>query len=164
MREQESLSKYGGRYWRMFILKAYGRENSRNLKSCPTIAALLRQDRSIQSVTLSFLEAGKHIPSHRGPFRGILRYHLGLVIPKDAEGRSLAGLRIDGEAYALQEGAGLLWDDTYLHEAWNHGDSVRAALLIDVIRPGMPRLLTWMTKLIIASVGFSIVLGGQEGW
>ena len=39
------------------------------------------------SACLSFVAPGKHIPVHRGPFRGVLRFHLGLIVPPDADGR-----------------------------------------------------------------------------
>ena len=33
----------------------------------------------------SILSPRKHILDHRGPYKGVLRYHLGLIVPKDAE-------------------------------------------------------------------------------
>ena len=36
----------------------------------------------------SILEGGKSIPQHEGPYRGYLRYHLGLVVPRRTRRRS----------------------------------------------------------------------------
>ena len=86
MRSQADISANDGRDWRMFILKAYGVEIEQNVERCPTVAALLEQTPEVVSCVLSFLAPGKHIPKHRGPFRGILRFHLMLSMPSDADG------------------------------------------------------------------------------
>ncbi|MGA9855575.1 MAG: aspartyl/asparaginyl beta-hydroxylase domain-containing protein [Gammaproteobacteria bacterium] len=160
MHAQAPLSEYGGRYWRVFVLKAYGVAHQANQAKCPVTADLIGANPAIQSATFSFLEGGKHLPAHRGPFRGVLRYHLGLVIAKDMHGASSNRFRINGKYYSLVEGDGLLWDDTFEHEVWNTAPSVRAALLIDVLRPEMPRTLHYLTRLIIFLVALSIRLRG----
>ena len=73
MPEQTSISANDMRDWRMFILKAYGAEFPRNMAVCPTLAALVTASRHVLSASISFLAPGKHIPEHRGPFRGVLR-------------------------------------------------------------------------------------------
>ncbi len=160
MREQAELSKAGGRYWRMFVLRAYGAEHRANQARCPALARLLRAHPEVTSAVISFLEPGKHIPAHRGPFRGVLRYHLGLVIPPRADGAPGSRLRVDSVTYELREGRGILWDDTYEHEAWNDGDGVRAVLLLDVFRPGMPGPLRLATHAIVTGVGLAWYLTG----
>ena len=76
MREQTSISANDNRDWRMFILKAYGAEFPRNMAMCPTLAALVTASPDVLSASISFLAPGKHIPVHRGPFRGVLRFYL----------------------------------------------------------------------------------------
>lgn len=162
MKEQADLSQYGGKYWRMFVLRAYGVDNPANQARCPAVAALLKGRPEILSATLSFLEGRKRIPAHRGPFRGILRFHLGVVIPKLPDGRSACPLMIDGKLYPLEEGATLLWDDTYEHAAWNDADGIRAALLLDIARPNMPAPLAALNWLIIKAIGLAIRLRGRR--
>ena len=164
MPEQRPLSEHGKKFWRLLVLRAYGVDHPGNQAKCPVTASLFKNNKSIQSVAISFLEANKHIPIHRGPFRGVLRYHLGLVIPRNADGSSTNRLRINGLLHELSEGHGLLWDDTYLHEAWNESESVRAVLLIDVVRPDMPRLLTVMNNLIIFLLRLWIALKYPKSW
>ena len=164
MQEQADLSKYGDKYWRMCVLRAYGTDNTANQARCPATAALLRDRAHILSATLSFLEAHKHIPAHRGPFRGILRFHLGVVIPKKADGSTSSRLMIDGKIYPLVEGGTLLWDDTYEHAAWNDADSIRAALLLDVVRPGMPWPLAAFNWIVLKLIGLLIRIRGQRSW
>ena len=59
----------------MFILKAYGAEFPRNMAVCPTLAALVTASPDVLSASISFLAPGKHLPVHRGPFRGVLRFY-----------------------------------------------------------------------------------------
>jgi len=80
----------------------------------------------------SILSPGKHIPEHRGVFKGIMRYHLGLKVPENAKD---CCIRVDEVSAYWQEGKGMLFDDTYQHEVWNNTDEIRVVLLMDVIRP-----------------------------
>lgn len=161
MQEQAPLSLYGGRFWRMFILRAYSADHRGNQARCPALRRLLQAHPEVTSATFSILEAGKHIPAHRGPFRGILRYHLPLVIPPGLDGSPSNRLRVDGETYALEEGRGILWDDTYEHEAWNHSAAPRAVLLLDVFRPEQPWRLRWLTRAIVFAVGLAWRVTGR---
>jgi aspartate beta-hydroxylase len=85
MREQTSISANDMRDWRIFLLKAYGAEFPRNMAVCPTLAALVAASPYVLSASISFLARGGHIPVHRGPFRGALRY-LVLSMPLAATG------------------------------------------------------------------------------
>jgi beta-hydroxylase len=77
------------------------------------------------------LGPGRRLPEHRGPNKGVLRYHLGLKVPAPDS----CGIRVGGQTRHWREGEGLLFDDTLPHEAWNDGDQPRVVLLVDVIRP-----------------------------
>jgi aspartate beta-hydroxylase len=162
MAEQTDLSMHGDRFWRLFVLRAYGVDQVRNQARCPFTTSLIKAHPEIQSATFSFLEGSKHIPAHRGPFRGVLRYHLGLVIAMNADGTSSNRMRIDGNMHELREGGDLLWDDTFTHEAWNDSGSVRAALLIDVARPHMPLFTALLTHLVLFAVGISVRIKGLD--
>ena len=138
MREQADISANDGRDWRMFIMRVYGRDVPENRSRCPVVSALLDQSPEVVSAVFSYLAPQKHVPEHRGPFRGILRFHLMLTMPRTAAGDVAAILEIDGKPYRLEDGECLLWDDTYPHEVRNNSDEVRAALLLDIWRPEMP--------------------------
>jgi aspartate beta-hydroxylase len=152
MPQQADISASDGRDWRMLILKAYGVEVAGNLRRCPVIASLLEQTPEVLSCALSFLAPGKHIPIHRGPFRGIMRFHLMLSMPNDATGQPACVMEIDSVPYRLREGDSLLWDDTYPHEVWNRSNEPRVAMLLDVRRTNMPRHLKLMSWLLIGAV------------
>lgn len=156
MREQEPISANDGKDWRMYILKAYGVKYPKHLGACPALAGLLHRSPEVLSAALSFMAPGKHIPEHRGPFRGILRYYLVLSMPRLADGRPAASLKVAGTEYALDEGKDLLWDDTFPHEVHNRGDTTRTVLLLDVRRPDMPVDLRWLSQSIVTLIATSI--------
>jgi len=138
MREQTAISANDGRDWRLFILKAYGIENPKNIEACPVLGDIVAKAPDVLSASLSFMAPNKYIPSHRGPFRGVLRFYLPLVMPRLSDGSPAAVLKIDGDEYRLSDGQCLLWDDTYPHEVWNRSEQTRTVLLLDVRRPNMP--------------------------
>lgn len=150
---QADISANDQRDWRMFVLKAYGILFKQNLALCPCLGQLLGENPDILSATLSFLAPHKHIPRHRGPFRGIIRYYLGLSIPVDNEGQPSTILTLDDTEYRIGNGESLLWDDTYPHEVLNNSDEVRIALLLDVRRRHMPIDMELLTRFIIAMAG-----------
>jgi aspartate beta-hydroxylase len=106
----------------------------------------------VLSALISFLAPHKHIPVHRGPFRGVLRFYLVLSMPRAADGRPAAVLNIDGTEHRLADGEFLLWDDTFPHEVINDSDEVRTVLLLDVWRRGMPLDMRLLSRLLIFTV------------
>jgi aspartate beta-hydroxylase len=152
MPEQAPLSAQDNRDWRLFVLKAYGIEVAPNMARCPTLSLLLQATPEVLSASLSCLAPRKHVPRHRGPFRGALRFHLGLSMPRGRDGRPAAVLTIGDREHRIADGECLLWDDTYPHEVVNESDEIRIALLLDVWRAGMPADMVLFSKLVVAVV------------
>src|SRR5262249_15391879 len=75
---------------------------------------------------------GKHIPPHRGPFRGVVRCHLALKIPGPPDS---CGITVNGETRHWTEGTTMFFDDGYEHSAWHDSNATRVGLWLDVIRP-----------------------------
>ena len=162
MPAQADIAAQDGRDWRVFILKAYGVAAPNNLARCPATARLLAETPEAVSAIFAFLAPGKHIPKHRGPFRGILRYHLMLSMPNDDNGVPACELNVDGAPYKLADGQSLLWDDTYPHEVWNRSDKVRIALLLDVWRTGQPADMAALSRVILAGTKLALSIKGVE--
>ncbi len=138
--------------WRTFIIKAYDKWLDANAAKVPKTAALLREMPRITTAMFSILDGGKHIPPHMGFFKGVLRYHLGLMVPDDAPCYILVG----GKKYEWKEGEDVLFDDTYLHEVWNKSSGRRVVLFCDVYReknlPGWVQSANrWMFNLLSSS-------------
>jgi len=118
--------------WKTFFLWGFGFKSEANCARCPRTAELVGQVPGMTTAFFSILSPGKHIGAHRGPYRGLLRYHLALRVPEPADA---AGINVGGRVAHWREGLSLLFDDGYEHFAWNGTDGVRVVLFMDVERP-----------------------------
>ena len=118
--------------WKTYFFFGYGLEIRHTPERCPETARLIRQIPGMTTALFSFLAPGKRLPPHRGPYGGVLRYHLALKIPEPA---GLCGLRVGTDVRHWEEGRSLVFDDAYEHEAWNDTEEVRAVLFLDFKRP-----------------------------
>lgn len=141
--DQEVLTE--GEEWKSLIFHAYGRSVTANCARCPRTAALLLQIPGMKSAMFSILAPHKHLPEHRGPYKGVLRYHLGLLIPAPAEA---SGIRVAGQTRYWAEGRSLIFDDSHHHDAWNGTDAHRVVLFVDVLRP-LPAWLALLNRAMV---------------
>jgi ornithine lipid ester-linked acyl 2-hydroxylase len=128
--DQHKIAK--GTNWRTFILFGFGKKLERNCTQAPFTTQLLESVPHLQTAWFSILSPGYHIPAHRGVTKGILRAHLGLIIPKDAE---KCRLRVGDTINVWHPGKIFVFDDTYEHEVWNDTPEERVILLFDFNRP-----------------------------
>ena len=108
------------------------RRLAKNCTQAPFPATLLSQVPHIPTAWFSLLSPGYHNRPHRGVSKGILRAHLGLIIPKDAE---KCRIRVGDVIKVWRPGEIFVFDDTYEHEVWNDTDEERVVLLFDFDRP-----------------------------
>jgi ornithine lipid ester-linked acyl 2-hydroxylase len=150
--------------WKTFFLYGYGFKAKLGIEMCPRTAALMEQIPGMTTAMFSILSPRKHILDHRGPYKGVLRYHLGLIVPQDA---SQCRIRVGEEIRHWEQGKSLVFDDTFNHEVWNDTDETRVVLFVDVLRP-LPSPWAQINKLIVKAIGYSpFVLDAkrnQEAW
>jgi ornithine lipid ester-linked acyl 2-hydroxylase len=120
------------RGWKTFLLAGYGFRSQNNIKLCPETWRACQNIPGLITVMFSILEPGKHLPPHRGPYNGVLRLHLGLIVP---EPREQLGIRVENEVYRWREGEAVIFDDAYEHEAWNRTPHTRVVLFVDFRKP-----------------------------
>jgi len=120
------------RGWKTFILCGYGFRSEANARLCPETWRIVRKIPGLITAMFSILEPGKHLPHHRGPYNGVLRLHLGLIIP---ELREQTAIRVGSDICHWSEGRALIFDDAYDHEAWNRTDKLRVVLFVDFVKP-----------------------------
>jgi ornithine lipid ester-linked acyl 2-hydroxylase len=118
--------------WKTYFLYGYGLKAEKNCDRCPETTRLLETIPGMKTAFFSILLPGKHIPEHRGPYKGVVRCLLGLKIP---EPREKCRIRVSDEIRHWEEGKCLLFDDSYQHEAWNETNDIRVVLFIDFVRP-----------------------------
>jgi aspartyl/asparaginyl beta-hydroxylase (cupin superfamily) len=137
--------------WKTFFFYGYGFTAGRNVERCPETARLLQSIPGMTTAMFSILSPHKKIPPHGGPYKGVLRYHLALRVPEPAE---QCGIRVGNDVRHWVEGKGLVFDDTWEHEAWNDTDGVRVVLFVDFKRPlrGPARMLN---ETVLRLIGWS---------
>jgi ornithine lipid ester-linked acyl 2-hydroxylase len=118
--------------WKVLFLYAYGYKAHRSCSRCPQTTRLIEQIPGMKTAFFSILYPHKHIPEHRGLYKGVLRYHLALKVPIEKE---LCGIRVGSDIRSWEEGKSLVFDDTFPHEAWNNTDEIRVILFLDFVRP-----------------------------
>jgi beta-hydroxylase len=137
--------------WKTLFLYGYGFTAELGVELMPRTAALMREIPGMTTAMISILSPRKHILDHRGPYKGVLRYHLGLIVPADAES---CRIRVGDDIRHWEEGSSLLFDDTFNHEVWNDTDETRVVLFVDILRP-LPFPESLINRLIIRAIGYS---------
>lgn len=137
--------------WKFFPMYIYGNPIPENIARCPETTKALQLIPNLTTAFFSILQPGTFIKEHRGAYKGYLRFHLGVDIPEEHE---KCGIKILEKTYHWQNAKGIVFDDTFLHEAWNHSPQNRVVLYVDFIRP-MPLpfvfISKWLTRLMSAS-------------
>jgi beta-hydroxylase len=127
---QKTLTE--GEEWKTFWFCAYGLKAEENCARCPETVRILQKIPGMKSAMFSILAPKKHIPEHRGMWKGVLRYHLGLIVPGP---KGSSRIRVGKDIGFWEEGKSLVFDDSHPHEVWNDNDSQRVVLFVDVMRP-----------------------------
>jgi ornithine lipid ester-linked acyl 2-hydroxylase len=121
-----------GKNWRTFFLYGFGEQVPKNCAQAPITTSLLEQVPNIETSWFSILAPGYHIAPHQGVTKGILRAHVGLLIPKD---RQSCRIRVHDEVKPWEAGKVFVLDDTFEHEVWNDTEEERVILIFDFDRP-----------------------------
>jgi len=137
--------------WKTFFLAGIGMDCGENARRCPETMRLLNKIPGMKTAFFSILSPRKHIPAHRGAFNGVLRFHLGLLVP---EPRDQVRIRIGNDYRNWTEGKALIFDDTYNHEVWNDTDGYRVVLFVDFARP-LKQPWHWMNERFLSIGAFA---------
>lgn len=144
--------------WKTFMLMGYGLRMEENIRECPATEALLKKIPGVRTAFFSILAPGKRIPEHRGPYNGVLRLHLGLIVPEPAE---RCWIRVEGRQAHWNEGEALIFDDAYRHEVHNDTDGVRVVLFVDFLRPcRWP--VSWLNRFVVYAASLSPMLQASK--
>jgi ornithine lipid ester-linked acyl 2-hydroxylase len=141
-----------------------GYKAEKNCARCPETTRLVEQIPGMTTAFFSILSPHKHIPAHRGVFKGFVRYHLGLKIPDPS---SQCRIRIEDEFRNWEEGESMVFDDTFEHEVWNDSNETRVVLFVDILRP-LPFVARKINQLLISLVRQSAYIQdarkNQDAW
>ena len=124
-------SFYRDNRWKSFYLKVYDNYIPSAKQYAPKTMALIEQVPSMNIALFAMLMPGKRINEHHDPFAYTVRYSLGLMTPNDDE----CGIVVDKHDYKWKDGDSIIFDETYLHYAYNRTDVPRLILMTDIDRP-----------------------------
>jgi hypothetical protein len=140
--------------WRLINIKV-GDEYTKDAYShFPFLVKLLKKIPEVYSCVISILQEGVRIPIHVGYYKGIMRYMMPLIVPKD---RYNVFLCVNEKKYNWTEGVGVLWDDNFPHKVYNNTEEIRVVIYMDVLRP-LPNLLYDINKFIVKNASTSKIV------
>ena len=135
-----------GQPWTVFPFTSYGTINYTNCALCPTLASLILQIPSIKLSMLSIMEENTFIPTHCGYFKNVLRCHITLHVDNPETESHKRYISVAGQEHHWTPGDLVVFDDTYPHKVINQVKGRRIVLFLDVERPYVTRVATWINK------------------
>src|SRR5581483_1934623 len=116
--------------WKVFIFrKGFDPQNIEhypdNRNRCPETSAILDSIPGVTSAAFSRLLPGTHLWPHRCNNTRV-RCHLGLIVVDGC------AINVGGMVQGWEEGKCMIFNASYLHEAWNCNTLPRTVLLVDV--------------------------------
>jgi hypothetical protein len=132
--EAEAIPRTGN--WQVLFINERGRLNEAVRARCPVTCRIIEPDSSVRKLPgmsyVSRLTPGTHVAAHYAPTNLRLRLHLGIRVPAGN-----CGIRVDGQSRRWTEGQCLVFDDSLLHEVWNHTAEDRVVLIVDIWHPDL---------------------------
>ena len=133
-RESERIGRTGN--WDVAFLYERGRRHEEVCAACPVTTRGVETHPAIRTMAgmiyVSRMRGQTHIEAHRGPTNMRVRCHLGIEVP-DGD----CAIRVGDQTRRWTEGRCLVFDDYFVHEAWNHTDRDRLVLIVDLWHPGL---------------------------
>ncbi|MGI4848102.1 MAG: lipid A hydroxylase LpxO [Janthinobacterium lividum] len=149
--------------WKRFYLKWYNASHPSAQRFCPQTYALLQAIPGVKAAMFAELPPGGKLNVHRDPYAGSLRYHLGLVTPNDDQ----CFIEVDGQRYSWRDGEATIFDETYIHWAFNGSSENRIILFCDIERPMRYRwaqaVNRWLGKTMMTAASSPNETGDQTG-
>ncbi len=131
-RESERIGRTGD--WDVMFLYERGRRRDDVCDACPITTHGIETHAAMTTlgglIYVSRMRGGTHIAAHRGPTNLRLRCHLGIQVPNGD-----CAIRVGDDTRRWREGACLVFDDYFEHEAWNRTTEDRIVLIVDLWHP-----------------------------
>jgi aspartate beta-hydroxylase len=130
----EEASLIGAGTWKRILFWNQGVRNPEALGLFPVLSSVIDSIPEVTTagvgvVSLSWLQPGTRLVPHCGSSNGRLRVHFAIKVPEGT------GMRVAEEIVTWEEGKCVVFDDSFEHEVWHHGDEPRVVLILDVLNP-----------------------------
>jgi aspartate beta-hydroxylase len=140
--------------WSEYSLYRHGRRVESNCSRCPRTLAMLESLPLVRiadhapEIRFCVLKPHTHVAQHTGVINGRLSVQLPLIVPKNC-----GVLRVGYEAREWNEGQSQIFDDSFVHEAWNTSDHTCIVLSLGVWNPHLSEPEREALSIAIAELG-----------
>lgn len=118
--------------WAAGHLWIFGQKKEEICRRCPVTAEVVGSVQGVLgSAMFSALAPHTFIAPHCGFTSAKLRCQLPLIVPSGCR------LKVGDTEIEQREGKAIVFDDSFLHSAWNDSDSVRYVLIFDLFHPDL---------------------------
>jgi aspartyl/asparaginyl beta-hydroxylase (cupin superfamily) len=120
--------------WAAAYLWAYGEKVDQICRCCPETTRLLSSIPGVSQFGVALFSAlapHSRIAPHHGVTNAMLRCQLPLRVPDGCK------LKVGDHEVDQQAGRCIIFDDSFLHSAWNDSDEARFVLLFDFFHPDL---------------------------
>ncbi|MEU2756983.1 Aspartyl/Asparaginyl beta-hydroxylase [Streptomyces sp. ADI96-15] len=117
--------------WKLYYAYMYGQSNELAREEVPTLLSFAQSRPEVVNAFVSILDPGVELPPHKDPYAGVLRYHLGVRVPRE----NPPHIRLDQDRHTWKEGEGRVLDVSVEHEVVNTSEEPRVVVIIDFRRP-----------------------------
>ncbi|MCO5229661.1 MAG: aspartyl/asparaginyl beta-hydroxylase domain-containing protein [Chitinophagales bacterium] len=125
-----SPAEVEGGYWNLMYLKSFNRYYHKNMAQFPFTMSIINQIPNIVFTSINMLSPHTKINPHYGDTNGIVRGHLGLIVP--APYPEIA-IHAGGEEHGWEEGKMFCFMNVVQHWVWNNTDGRRFILMFDFV-------------------------------
>jgi len=115
--------------WKMFGLIFNKEIIKEHKKYCPKTIEILKSIPHISNAGFSCLEPNKATNVHSDDNDNFYRYQLPLIIPKGD-----TAFKVNDSIIQYKPNQPFIFDDCYLHQAWNYTNQIRIVLICDIDR------------------------------
>lgn len=148
--------------WQVFTFRFFGMNHWDHQRLCPKTTELINQTIEIISCDFSKMKGKTRILPHTGYTKMVLRCHLPLKVPEDKK----CGIQVGDEIHFHEEGKLLVFDDSFMHEAWNESEKDRTVLMFDIPNPRWGYTANEISRYKIENMDdpFLLNLAPKEAW
>ncbi len=123
---------YREKGWRTVNLFSYFLEYPEQTARFPVTTRIVRSIPGMCLAQIAVLDPKTRIKAHFGDTNAVIRYHLGIHVPKPYPE---IGIRVGRQKRGWEEGRVFAIQIAHRHYAWNDTDEHRIVLVVDTIRP-----------------------------
>ena len=120
---------HGGK-WSLIYLKSFNRLFKKNRTLFPSTTKILDSIPNCVLSSISILPPNTEIKPHYGDTNGIVRVHLGLIVP---EPYPTIGMKVGNQEKGWAEGELLCFINVQKHSVWNKSNKRRYVIMLDIV-------------------------------